>query len=58
MASDPDDPTQPSGQIYYSLQQTDEDAKAFAIGNYVSFDLKIAENTIFNCALSQSMSFS
>lgn len=34
VASDPDDPTQPSGQIYYSIQQSDADAKVFAIGKY------------------------
>lgn len=33
MASDPDDPTQPSGQLYYSIQQSNADAKIFAIGN-------------------------
>lgn len=31
VASDPDDPTQPSGQLYYAIQQTNEDAKSFAI---------------------------
>ncbi|KAI5631942.1 cadherin domain-containing protein [Phthorimaea operculella] len=31
VASDPDDPTQPSGQLYYSIQQTNSDAKSFAI---------------------------
>ncbi|XP_053602394.1 cadherin-87A [Plodia interpunctella] len=31
VASDPDDPTQPSGQLYYSIQQSNADAKIFAI---------------------------
>ncbi|XP_013185198.1 cadherin-87A [Amyelois transitella] len=31
VASDPDDPTQPSGQLYYSIQQSNTDAKIFAI---------------------------
>ncbi|CAG5042617.1 unnamed protein product [Parnassius apollo] len=31
VASDPDDPTQPSGQLLYSIQETNADAKAFAI---------------------------
>ncbi|KAL0840760.1 hypothetical protein ABMA28_015943 [Loxostege sticticalis] len=31
VASDPDDPTQPSGQLYYSIQQSNVDAKTFAI---------------------------
>ncbi|XP_049865838.1 cadherin-23 [Pectinophora gossypiella] len=31
VASDPDDPTQPSGQLYYSIQQNNPDAKTFAI---------------------------
>ncbi|PZC83942.1 hypothetical protein B5X24_HaOG206691 [Helicoverpa armigera] len=31
VASDPDDPTQPSGQLFYSIQQSNADAKIFAI---------------------------
>ncbi|XP_045446649.1 cadherin-23 [Melitaea cinxia] len=31
VAIDPDDPTQPSGQLVYSIQETNADAKAFAI---------------------------
>ncbi|XP_063531882.1 cadherin-23 [Cydia strobilella] len=31
VASDPDDPTQPSGRLLYSIQQTNADAKSFAI---------------------------
>ncbi|XP_013134373.1 PREDICTED: cadherin-23 [Papilio polytes] len=31
VATDPDDPTQPSGQLVYSIQQNNADAKAFAI---------------------------
>ncbi|CAK1603757.1 unnamed protein product [Parnassius mnemosyne] len=31
VASDPDDPTQPSGQLLYSIQEGNADAKAFAI---------------------------
>ncbi|CAH2991920.1 unnamed protein product [Chilo suppressalis] len=31
VASDPDDPTQPSGQLYYSIQQSNMDAKTFSI---------------------------
>ncbi|CAG9785326.1 unnamed protein product [Diatraea saccharalis] len=31
VASDPDDPTQPSGQLYYSIQQSNADAKTFSI---------------------------
>ncbi|KAG7299357.1 hypothetical protein JYU34_016291 [Plutella xylostella] len=31
VASDPDDPTQPSGQLYYSIQQNNADSKIFAI---------------------------
>ncbi|XP_059061390.1 cadherin-23 [Achroia grisella] len=31
VASDPDDPNQPSGQLYYSIQQSNADAKSFAI---------------------------
>ncbi|XP_072941019.1 cadherin-87A [Epargyreus clarus] len=31
VASDPDDPTQPSGQLHYSIQQSNADAKVFAI---------------------------
>lgn len=35
VASDPDDPTQPSGQLFYSIQPSNPDAKIFAIGKYV-----------------------
>lgn len=35
VASDPDDPTQPSGQLYYSIQQSNVDAKSFAIGKFL-----------------------
>ncbi|XP_026729820.1 cadherin-23 isoform X2 [Trichoplusia ni] len=31
VASDPDDPTQPSGQLYYSIQPSNPDAKSFAV---------------------------
>ncbi|XP_052751367.1 cadherin-23 [Galleria mellonella] len=31
VASDPDDPTQPSGQLFYSIQQSNADAKSFAV---------------------------
>nr|XP_032511121.1 cadherin-23 isoform X1 [Danaus plexippus plexippus] len=31
VASDPDDPTQPSGQLSYSIQQDDADSKIFSI---------------------------
>lgn len=32
VATDPDDPTQPSGQLYYLIEQNNPDAKTFAIG--------------------------